>query len=566
MAPALLVNRWPGDYNGIVQRRALRTLQRTLETSVPTPIVESVARNDVEAWSALAMLELRMLLSRGQAFQARRFSALLQFAAEAGLPVRSYDRQEINQLINGIDAVQAGRHFLARRQLDELSGSERRLIQWASRMWRARALAGEGEIGAAREAAEAAIARGADLTEDSRCWATCFAAEIQAADGEAGEAENRVLRVLSLFIGPGEARGQSLAYLSLATVHRLAGAAEESEVAAEMAYKADGSWTGPALWLAQDALRAGELERARTLLSSIPSPATDAYNLMQALKLVDAEQVPLLAITRTLELASLPPGDEAVKQLRGLVAEHEALWPARDVLAWKLLTLGRSAEARAQLLTMEQHGADRQSAAAIRLGLQLLGDRGTEKAAAEPEPEPEPAGKAEPGAARLPALQVRREAPARHSGFVGQISLFGVPELLQFICSSRRSGVLVFSSQLGEARIHLHEGQLYSAESPTNPHVGHYLVGKAAIPQQLADRIDQGEQIGAVLADVPSDSVRDALQDLLRDTVKELVKDWEDGWFQFERSQGEGGPPEDLLFSAQGVLLDALREVDEERR
>lgn len=549
-----------GDYNGLVQRRALRTLQRTLETSVPTPIVESVARNDVEAWSALAMLELRMLLSRGQAFQARRFSALLQFAAEAGLPVRSYDRQEINQLINGIDAVQAGRHFLARRQLDELSGSERRLIQWASRMWRARALAGEGDLNGALEAAEEAIARGADLTEDSRCWATCFAAEIQAAVGEAVEAENRILRVLSLFIGPGEARGQSLAYLSLATVHRLAGAAEESEIAADMAYKADGSWTGPALWLARDALRAGDEERARTLLGSIPSPATDAYNLMQALKLVDAEQVPLTAITRTLELAPLPPGDEAVKQLRGLLAEHEALWPARDVLAWKLLTLKRPAEARAQLLTMEQQGADRQSVAAIRLGLQLLGDRGAEKA------EPEPAEKAGPGAAQLPALQVRREAPVRHSGFVGQISLFGVPELLQFICSSRRSGVLVFSSQLGEARIHLHEGQLYSAESPTNPQVGRYLVGKGALPEPLADRIDQGERIDVVLADVPCDSVRGALLDLLRDTVKELVKDWEDGWFQFERSQEEGGPPEDLLFSAQGVLLDALREVDEERR
>jgi hypothetical protein len=41
--------------------------------------------------------------------------------------------------------------------------------------------------------------------------------------------------------------------------------------------------------------------------------------------------------------------------------------------------------------------------------------------------------------------------------------------------------------------------------------------------------------------------------------------DWSDGWFMFDRVPDTEAPAPELLFGVQGILLDALRELDEER-
>lgn len=594
---------------------------------MPTKLLEGVERNDISTWAALMMLEVRMLLARGQTYQARKIAELLPTAAEAGIPVETYERRDIQQLINAIDSSQAGRHFLALKQLEKMSGAPVVTIQWASQIWRSRSLSAVGDDDRAAESAQEAVAISDRVAPDARHWASCFAAEQRARAGFVEQAELDMLRVLSQFIGWGETRGESMAYLSLALVHQLAGATEESEAAADRSYRTDGSWTGPVVWLARLALERDEVDQAKDLLRSIPNPTTEAYNLTQALALIEAHDLPLAVVLEDLKLGRSSLDEQNVAGLRQLLEQHPAYTPARETLAFKLLSLGRPDEAREQCVAMVEAEADIQSTAAVRFGLQTFEEEqildqlfadfssaGPVGAEPEPAPEPDPPAAATPAASGPepepeappqprkrppPTAEVPRPeeastlapepAPApqpapepaaaaappaaaaadKQSGIVGEISLFGVPDLLQFFCNSRRTGVITFSSQLGNAKIRLHEGALCWAVSPANPSVGDFLGGAEALTQEQAAQVGDDPDDGmARLLDqngVEADKINAALRELLHLSIKELV-DWTDGWFEFDRIDGAAPPRQELQFNAQGVLLDVMRELDEERR
>jgi len=566
-------------------RRVLRSLQLRLSSSIPIALQEGVDRNDSVTWAALTMLEMRMLLARGQVHQARQIAEILPVAGEAGLPVESYERREIQQLINAIDSALAGRNYLALQQLEQVAQSPKQTIQWATQMWRSRVLAAEGNLANARQAAVQSIELAHRIGADAAHWASCFAAEVWAKAGDAPEAERRVLQVVSQFVEWGEVRGVSMAYLSLARVHRLAGAEEDSDAAAALSYETDGSWTGPVIWLAWRALAAGDVAQANDLLRSIPSPTTDAYNLVQALALIEARQIPLEAVTWTLEAAARPPNGETVDELRQVLASHPAYLPAREALVWKLLSVGRLDEAKGQLEAMVEGSADVQSIAAVRLGLQMFseeqifdqlfadfsrsqsvgedyGEESTHPGSPSPSDAPAPTPAPQADSEAIPA-----GAEDKPTGFVGQLSLFSVPDLLQFFCNSRRTGLLAFSSQCGEARIRLHEGSLCWALSPTHPSLGEFLLHQKTIGAEHLQLAADPEQVGGLYGQegVDGGRVRDGVREMLHLTLKELV-DWTDGWFVFDGIRDTTEPPAELQFNAQGILLDVLREIDEERR
>lgn len=546
-------------------RRSLRSLQRGLDASVPSSMLDGVDRNDVKAWAALARREMRMLLARGQTQQARQIADRLLVAAGAGVPVETHDRAEVHLLIAAIDAVQAGCHYLALHQLDRIAASDQPTICWAAQLWRARSLAVEKDLGVARAAAQRAVEIAAGMESDAKDWAACLSAELQARAGEAEQAEQGVLHVLSRFIGTDEVRGASLGYLALAVIHARAGAREESETAAEMAYRADGSWCGPVVWLARLALDTDDTGRAEELLRSVPNPTADAYALLQALRLIAARGLPVSAIRRHLALAESPANDRTIDQLNALLKEHREYAPARATAAWKHLMRGELSEGEARLSALASDpGADRQAIAALRVGLQTYQEQqGVRKAVPPPIPQDAPAAAAQ---GEAPASEAPAEPPGKQGDFAGQLSLFGVTDLIQFFCQSRRSGTVLFSSQRGDARLRLHEGSICWAVSPSHPSVGRYLRDKEAISDsQLEKLAGDDDRLSAVVGGAALPQVRGDLLKLVHATIKDLVE-WTDGWFVFDGAREGADFRPELLFNAQGVLLDVLRELDEERR
>jgi hypothetical protein len=542
------------------QRRALRSLQLCLDSSLPSRLLDNVSRNDLEAWGALTMLEVRMLIARGQTYQARQLGSRLSTALAAGLPVDRLDAREYALLINGIDAVQAGRHYLAQLQLSRVTGSVTGVIQWAARIWQARSLGAVGELGAAGDSAVQGVQAAEGLPEDARHWAACFEAEVQARAGEAAAAEERVLRSLSYFVGQGDPRGESFAYLYLARIGALAGREEESAATGELSYRTDGSWTGPPLLLAHRALVAGDREKARKLLSSIPSPTTDAYLLQHALETAEPRGITLQAILRYLDLTDAPAHPEVIDDLQRLLDLHPRFVQAREALFWKLLYRGQIKEAEQHAEAMVNDAAHATSVVAVRFGLQTFHEQSA--------PALQQMSRAVSPASRVtgPLPQVAPPAPAKPSGgFTGQLSLFSVPDLLQFLCGSGRTGLLTFSCQRGDATIRMHNGSLCWGTSPEHSSIVAFLADRQVITlpadASMADDVTalcQGEGVNL-------EALADALRESLRLTIKRAA-DWSDGWFMFDRSGDATPPPPELLFNAQGVLLDALRELDEERR
>ena len=93
----------------------------------------------------------------GRPTRRARFAERLAVATEAGLQIERFERVDVHKLINAIDAVQAGRNYLARQQLGEMADSDHKTIAWAAEMWNSRCLLRAGRQVGAVTAAERSI-------------------------------------------------------------------------------------------------------------------------------------------------------------------------------------------------------------------------------------------------------------------------------------------------------------------------------------------------------------------------------------------------------------------------
>lgn len=148
------------------------------------------------------------------------------------------------------------------------------------------------------------------------------------------------------------------------------------------------------------------------------------------------------------------------------------------------------------------------------------------------------------------------------------LARFPVPELVEFLGMSRRTGML----EVGNAHLELVEGRLLSGQGRDQPGFLERLVGEGArIPPSVAE-VEYGRGAGPLLeALLDEDALdRDAVERLCFETTVEALLtllDVDEGRAEF-RSRPLGAPGLDarlveLAVDAQGVLLEAFRRVDE---
>jgi hypothetical protein len=192
---------------------------------------------------------------------------------------------------------------------------------------------------------------------------------------------------------------------------------------------------------------------------------------------------------------------------------------------------------------------------------------------------PQPAA-APPPLPRLSSSAVAARRPADGAGanamFSGQLSIFALPDLLEFLRSARRTGLLVCSSGAGMGALRFRDGRITSAASPGTPRVGQLLLqarkvsplALRALETDLADRSDQ--QVGELLVReglVQTAEVQAALERGIEVTIRELLA-WKDGEFAFSRDGEREQERSDLSVEVdpQAVLLNFFKEQDEGRR
>jgi hypothetical protein len=175
---------------------------------------------------------------------------------------------------------------------------------------------------------------------------------------------------------------------------------------------------------------------------------------------------------------------------------------------------------------------------------------------------------------RLPEEAPRSSRGGEASMFTGNLRLFGLPDLLEFLRGGQRTGTLVCSSRHGHGTIYLRSGKVTGASSPGTRSLGEYLVSNGAVSSEDARAVMQIQQetqprprIGGVLVRSGLASVgqvREALSMQIRDALGELMK-WVDGEFAFDADHTIDASPldVDLEFDPQAILLEIYKELDE---
>lgn len=151
----------------------------------------------------------------------------------------------------------------------------------------------------------------------------------------------------------------------------------------------------------------------------------------------------------------------------------------------------------------------------------------------------------------------------------GKLETMGLPEVLQWIAMTRKTGTLYVRRRSVDKRIVFNEGALYSSWS-NHPResLGQFLIrGRLVTEEQLFRALlkqeQQGQMLGAILVGegvLDSSELRAVLKTKAEETIYDLFL-WPDGEFEFR----DGEFPEliHLELPVTEVIMEGIRRVDE---
>jgi hypothetical protein len=553
----------------------------------PTPTPAPAARPGADAWAAL-----RRTLGRGQLSEAVSRQHELAGAARPGRagsePVHpDACERTVRALLQGIGSVMAGDGPGGARILADLAAPSQKNLsfRWIALQWSTRAALKSGAIPAARAHVQEALTVARDLDIDARALSQWTAAEVLAHDSDPtralawlGESRNRFERV-------GDRWGIGQTWLSQARVltaaKREGEAAESARRAAELLPDSD----EPAVVLARLALSRDDLAAAEELL--LPFRSQSAERIRALIEAIRAGTVTREDASELLREQEAPASGRALRALERIAKAAPRLPQAREVLAWTLLKLSRYEEADALFRGLLSHPLSPADRASVTLGLGCIANARRSNGAG-PHVSAVVAAAASPGEVAsddLPPLPPLSQSAILARGsvgaaadavFSGQLSSFAIPDLLEFLRSARRTGLLVCSSASGIGALRFRDGRITSGASPGAPSLGELLVGAgklsaqalralAAVHGEVPDGALGEHVVRESLADAAS--VREAVERQIGVVVRELVH-WKDGEFAFNRDPDGAAEPKatSVALDPQAVLLEALTEMDEAAR
>jgi hypothetical protein len=206
----------------------------------------------------------------------------------------------------------------------------------------------------------------------------------------------------------------------------------------------------------------------------------------------------------------------------------------------------------------------------------------------QPPPAPPPRAAAPGRQTQPPALGARQTQPppptVSGSGavktvgsgavFAGDLEEFALPDLLEFLRNSHRTGLLICSSESGVGTIQLSRGMIVGADSPNALDLRRYFLASADLtPEQrrsmaaLPEECFSGDTIVDELASrnlAPRDEVERARVARIYSAFREMMA-WNSGRFSFDPAVPVASNPA-LALSAQTILMEIYQEQDEQSR
>jgi hypothetical protein len=494
----------------------------------------------------------------------------------------------LRALFEGVGSVMAGDALGGSRILRPLAGDAQPNLtfRWLALHWSARAALRCGAVPAARAFVQSSLALARELDVEARAVSQWTAAEVLAHDRDPTKALAWLAEARARFARADDAWGVGQTWLTEA---RLEAAARRWAGAAEAAARAAEALPGseePQVALARLALLQDDVEGAAARLAGLHGP--HAERLLALVDAIRARRIALPDAADYLREQDAVPGPRPLAALARVATAAPRFLQARETLAWMLLRLGRAADAAAQFRwLLAQPGLAPGERASATLGLGCA--TGAEPAADPPAGDGAPAPAASPapargappagaaGASPTPAPRAQDTGLARPEPvFSGQLGDFALPDLLEFLRSARRTGLLVCSSAAGLGTLRFREGRLAGGAAPAVPGLAALLARAGALaPAALAalGPSDPGDGLEEVLAArlverglADAAAVAGALELRVEHAVRELVR-WTDGEFAFRREDpASPGPRVAVSLDPQGVLLAVFTEQDERAR
>jgi hypothetical protein len=177
-----------------------------------------------------------------------------------------------------------------------------------------------------------------------------------------------------------------------------------------------------------------------------------------------------------------------------------------------------------------------------------------------------------PGAPSTPGAPVRPTPPPRL--FTGDLEEFCLPDLLEFLRNTQRTGLLICTNTAGLGTVHLSRGMITGADSPGAIDLREHLVmspeldlgRRRALAALPVDSFDDDLIDGALVARglIGPDDLERARTARIYSAFREMMG-WKTGRFSFDPSVPIPASPA-LALSAQSILMHLYQEQDEQGR
>jgi tetratricopeptide (TPR) repeat protein len=542
-----------------------------------------------DAWASL-----RRTLVRGQLTEASTLRGALIHDPATGAPRAGAEPLDpaardraVDALLEGIGCALSGDAVGGLRTLKEVASAGQRNLsfRWLALHWSALAALQCNNAQAARWFARQSgiISRQLDLEAQAVShWA---AAEVLMAEGDGQKALDWIAQARVRFEGLGDTWGLGRACFAEARILGAMGREEEAVEAARRAWFYDAAWDDPAVFLSRRALQREALDEAEELLRMVTTaPAERMRLVVQAVRQGGLAHEDAIELLRHLDAA---PSPDAARALDTLARGSPRLPVPREALAWMLLKAGRYADAGKHFTALAGMRLPPAIRSSVMLGLgcvahaQQTGERPEARLRAAVEAGDTAtsgaSATADPGSTP-PPTGLGSSVPLANGGsvFSGKLSVFAVPDLLEFLRGARRTGLLLCSGPAGTAALRFRDGRIGGAASPATPGVGEILIRarklSAVVLKSVLERQDGRSRSDGMLGErlvreglVEADDVKRALREQIGLAIREIIG-WRDGEFAFNREEATGEAEIHVEVDPQEVLLNALKELDEASR
>jgi Domain of unknown function (DUF4388) len=532
-----------------------------------------------DAWAGLRYSLARGLLTDA-AVRRRELAGGVSQGAGAGAGRASEIDASMQILVQGIGSVLAGDGVGGARVLEPLCAEGQRNLsfRWLALYWSGRAALKSGSSATARRHIMPALLIAKGLDADAVAVTQWFAGELLAHDAEHPKALSCFAAARATFEKAKDGWGVARCWLAEASVLVSTEREAEGIAAARRASEADPGWEDPPVFLVRRALMRNDLAEAEGLLGQLSGTSAERMR-----SFVDAIRRALVSPADAREFLVESEATPTVRSIKAIqrIAQAAPRFPqAREALAWMLLRVGKYAEANTLFRGLLSTQLTRGDRASVMLGLGCIAhaQAGKEPAAVVAGAAPA-AGESQaqrPGPLSSAALPARSSQLGGGAVFSGQLSVFALPDVIEFLRSARRTGTLVCSSEAGMAELCFRVGRITGAASPGAPGLGEILlrarkISPVALSAVATDRpLGEPDHVfgGRLVRDgiVDATSYAEALRRKVETALHELLQ-WKGGEFAFNREgEGEAPSPDAPEFDAQDVLLTVVKKMDEDAR